>query len=33
MKDGGPYCFHSASTGAGTANAAPEGGVQAFDIE
>ena len=31
MKDFGPSCFHSASTGGGNANAAPEGGVQAFD--
>lgn len=30
-KDFGPSCFHSASTGVGNANAAPEGGVQAFD--
>jgi len=27
MKDFGPSCFHSASTGPGNANAAPEGGV------
>ncbi len=27
MKDFGPSCFHSASTGAGNANAAPEGGA------
>lgn len=26
-----PFCFHSASTVAGNANAAPEGSVQAFD--
>ena len=30
-KDFGASCFHSASTGAGNANAAPEGGVQAFE--
>ena len=27
MKDFGPSCFHSASTGGTNANAAPEGGV------
>jgi hypothetical protein len=27
MKNFGPSCFHSASTGFGNANAAPEGGV------
>jgi len=27
MKDFGPSCFHSASTGVGNANAAPEGGA------
>lgn len=27
MKDFGPFCFHSASTGFGNANAAPEGGA------
>ena len=32
MKDFAPSCFHSASTGFANANAAPEGGVQAFDI-
>ena len=26
-KDSAPSCFHSASTGAGNANAAPEGGA------
>jgi len=31
MKDFGPSCFHSASTGCSNANAAPEGGAQAFD--
>lgn len=31
MKDFGPSCFHSPSTGAGNANAAPEGGAKAFD--
>ncbi len=30
MNDFGPSCFHSASTGVRNANAAPEGGVQAF---
>ena len=29
--DFAPSCFHSASTGAGNANAAPWGGVQVFD--
>ena len=32
MKDFGPSCFHSASTGVGNAKAAPEGGVYVFDI-
>lgn len=27
MKDFGPSCFHSASTGGGNAKGAPEGGV------
>jgi|GEM_PF-4631137 len=27
MKDFGASCFHSASTGGGNANAAPEGGA------
>ena len=31
MKAFAPSCFHSASIGIGNANAAPEGGAQAFD--